>query len=69
VGDLWLHYKQRVEELKKEGKLNETDAEHDVMNLQGKGACGQVLDELKLHRYCCRRMLLTHVDIVDATTF
>lgn len=23
------------------------------------------LDDLKLHRYCCRRMLLTHVDLVQ----
>ncbi len=22
------------------------------------------LDALKLHRYCCRRMLLTHVDLI-----
>ena len=26
---------------------------------------GQLLDELKLDRYCCRRMFLTHVDIID----
>ena len=24
-----------------------------------------VLDHLGLHRYCCRRMLLTHVDLLD----
>lgn len=23
------------------------------------------LDELKLTRYCCRRMLLTHVNLID----
>jgi len=26
---------------------------------------GELLDELKLDRYCCRRMFLTHVDIID----
>ena len=26
---------------------------------------GQVLDNLKIKRYCCRRMFLTQVDIVD----
>ena len=25
----------------------------------------KVLDGLGLHRYCCRRMLLTHVDLLD----
>ena len=26
---------------------------------------GRVLDELGVKRYCCRRMLLSHVEIVD----
>jgi DNA-directed RNA polymerase subunit N len=26
---------------------------------------GTVLDELGVKRYCCRRMLLSHVDIID----
>jgi len=26
---------------------------------------GKVLDDLGLERYCCRRMLLTHVELVD----
>ncbi|KAM3134702.1 DNA-directed RNA polymerases I [Paramecium bursaria] len=26
---------------------------------------GQALDKLKLDRYCCRRMILTHVDLID----
>lgn len=25
----------------------------------------QALDMLGLHRYCCRRMLLTHVNLID----
>ena len=25
----------------------------------------KVLDELKLKRYCCRRMLLGHVELID----
>lgn len=23
------------------------------------------MDELKLNRYCCRRMMLTHVDLIE----
>ncbi len=26
---------------------------------------GQALDKLGLKRYCCRRILLTHVDLID----
>jgi DNA-directed RNA polymerase subunit N len=25
-----------------------------------------VLDRLGLHRYCCRRMLLSHVDVINS---
>lgn len=31
---------------------------------QGKAAA-QILDDMKLTRYCCRSMLLSHVDILD----
>lgn len=24
-----------------------------------------ILDDLKMKRYCCRRMFLTHVDLID----
>lgn len=26
---------------------------------------GEALDILKLNRYCCRRMILTHVDLIE----
>ncbi|TCD67329.1 DNA-directed RNA polymerase II subunit L [Steccherinum ochraceum] len=26
---------------------------------------GDALDQLQLKRYCCRRMLLTHVDLIE----
>jgi DNA-directed RNA polymerase I, II, and III subunit RPABC5 len=26
---------------------------------------GEALDKLNLRRYCCRRMLLTHVDLIE----
>ena len=26
---------------------------------------GKVLDELGVKRYCCRRMLVSHVDLID----
>lgn len=27
--------------------------------------CSDALDELGLKRYCCRRMMLTHVDLIE----
>lgn len=29
------------------------------------GDSGKVLDELGIKRYCCRRMFLSHVDLID----
>lgn len=26
---------------------------------------GEAMDKLKLHRYCCRRMILTHVELIE----
>ncbi|TFL04796.1 8 kDa subunit-domain-containing protein [Pterulicium gracile] len=26
---------------------------------------GEAMDELNLKRYCCRRMVLTHVDLIE----
>lgn len=26
---------------------------------------GQAMDELGLNRYCCRRMVMTHVDLIE----
>lgn len=26
---------------------------------------GRVLDDLDVNRYCCRRMLLSHIEIID----
>lgn len=40
---------------------------NDYLNLIEKEgmATGDALDKLKLERYCCRRMILTHVDLID----
>jgi DNA-directed RNA polymerase I, II, and III subunit RPABC5 len=33
--------------------------------LQADFSEGDALDELGLKRYCCRRMMLTHVDLIE----
>lgn len=52
ISNVWDRYKKRVEERKKESKTNDIKV-------------GDILDDLGIERYCCRRMLLTHVDIID----
>uniref|UniRef100_A0AC35UFD0 DNA-directed RNA polymerases I, II, and III subunit RPABC5 n=1 Tax=Rhabditophanes sp. KR3021 TaxID=114890 RepID=A0AC35UFD0_9BILA len=36
-----------------------------VEMLQQEVSEGDALDALKLKRYCCRRMLLSHVDLIE----
>ena len=34
-------------------------------NALGKSKYGEILDKLEINRYCCRRMFLGQVDIID----
>jgi len=52
ISSVWDEYKKRVEERKKE--LGTDDIE-----------VGDILDDLGIERYCCRRMLMSHVELVD----
>lgn len=35
------------------------------MNLDEEADVGQLLDKIGFTRYCCRRMFLSHVDLID----
>ncbi|MCS7386449.1 MAG: DNA-directed RNA polymerase subunit N [Candidatus Methanomethylicota archaeon] len=39
--------------------------EEFVERVRGGEDPGKVLDSLGIKRYCCRRMLLSHVDLID----
>ena len=55
IAHLYEDYIKLTKERKEQNELQETD----------KTAECEVLDELKLKRYCCRRMFLGHVDLID----
>ena len=57
LSDLWRYYQKQVAEL--QGKSGATLLVLDETKLP-KTAEGQVLDELGLTRYCCRKELLTY---------
>lgn len=66
LGDKWVHYQRRVAEMVDSGEINDDDTRHDVVNAkQGQEPRGRLLQEMGLTRMCCRRHLLTHVDLVD----
>ena len=64
LADKYRYYKRQVRMRK---KLNLEENEDDVVYLtqlnKNKTIEGVVLDELKLSKMCCRRHMLTHVDI------
>lgn len=66
IGDKYLYYKREVEKKRKELKLPD---EMPILDVNSKTITktpeGLVLDQLKLERYCCRRMMLSHVDLID----
>ena len=48
---------EEIESKKNKGELPESCADKTVHAI--------ALDELGLERYCCRRMILTHVDLIS----
>ena len=39
--------------------------EYDRRVNKGHEVAGKVLDEMGLTRYCCRRMMMSHIDLID----
>ena len=73
LSDKWVPYITAIQSDKNkiEGKV---DPEKDYLELQylditdpnpEKSIEGKVLDELELHKYCCRRMMLGNVHIIS----
>lgn len=72
IGNKYLYYVNKVIELKKDKNMNHENIQYltnEEMDKYGKtkrlekSIEGQVLDELKLTKQCCRRHMLTHVDV------
>lgn len=55
ISDVYEDYVKRYEEYNKAIKAGEKPKETPK----------QILDDLGLDRFCCRRMVLTHVDLIS----
>lgn len=64
LADKWEYYKKKCEEMDKQkesdGKEKKTESKYFKEPFRK-----AILDELELDRYCCRRHMLGHVDIID----
>lgn len=66
LADKWVHYEAKCAQLQDDNDGNVTPAASSPAVVEaGVTARGRILDELLLHRLCCRRHFLTHVDLVD----
>jgi|TARA_B100000214_G_scaffold58799_1_gene38090 DNA-directed RNA polymerase subunit N (RpoN/RPB10) len=70
IGDKWIHFIRAVQDEKQKSD-EEVESELDIeyININGEGRIkksveGKVLDQLKLHKYCCRRMFLGNVHLI-----
>jgi len=66
ISDKWVPFIEKVNE-KKQTKTNDIkDLDIEYINLEkpNKSIEGEVMDELELHRYCCRRMILGNVHLI-----
>ena len=64
LADKYLYYQKRVIQLKLDKKQEINDVIYLNSNNKKKTIEGNVMDELKLNKICCRRHMLTHVDII-----
>jgi DNA-directed RNA polymerase subunit N (RpoN/RPB10) len=65
IADKYEYYLLKKKDIKKENLSNIIDTNMIETGLVQKTEYGKILDEIGLHRYCCRRMFLGQVDIIE----
>ena len=63
IGDKYMYFVNEVAKQKKENDIDDSIQYLDTSKKIDKTIEGKVLDKLKLNKLCCRRHMLTHVDI------
>jgi DNA-directed RNA polymerase I, II, and III subunit RPABC5 len=66
LADKWLFYQEKVKELRGNSSSSSSSS---TLYMDGKSVPdtpeNKVLNALGLRRYCCRKHMLTHVDLID----
>ena len=71
IGDKWEPYIKLVKDEKEKNKENVADTlDIEYINVEDgeqveKSIEGEVLDQLGLHKYCCRRIILGNVHLIS----
>tara|TARA_B100000902_G_scaffold365287_1_gene386093 strand:+ start:1012 stop:1260 length:249 start_codon:yes stop_codon:yes gene_type:complete len=66
ISDKWVPFVERVNQEKQNStdSIKDLDIEYIDLKKPNKSIEGKVMDELELHRYCCRRMFLGNVHLI-----
>ena len=65
IGDKYEYYLLKKNNIDQSTLLETIDSNSIENGLVKKTEIGKLLDELGMHRYCCRRMFLGQVDIIE----
>ena len=63
LADKYVYYTMEVNRQKLKNNETLDNIKYLDKNTTKKSVEGEVLDKLELTKYCCRRIMLTHVDI------
>lgn len=63
IADKYRYYQREVRKRNMANHMNSDEVIYLTEDNKDKTVCGEVLDLLKLDKMCCRRHMLTHVDI------
>jgi len=66
ISDKWVPFIDKVNNIKENSteSVKDLDIEYIDLKKPNKSVEGIVMDELGLHRYCCRRMFLGNVHLI-----
>lgn len=63
IANKYRYFQDEVRKIKEEKNLDDKKIEYLTSETKDKTPEGEVLDKLGLNKYCCRRHMLTHVNI------
>ena len=69
IADKWMYYKKQIEKNKEKEKENSENEKEDSENKKYKNIDpnfnGKLLDDIGITKICCRRHMISHVDLID----
>jgi|TARA_B100000686_G_C16703385_1_gene924797 DNA-directed RNA polymerase I, II, and III subunit RPABC5 len=69
LADKWNHFQEECRKKKMSNTNSKEQLQIEVIDINAneitKTVEGEVLDQLGLTRYCCRKSILTHIDLIE----